>query len=232
MGGKGGQSNEERQQQGYATGYSSYNPGENPVDRFGTVQSNLNIGAYKGWQAAESDYYRKQEQEAAMMGMFEQMMGGGQDQNAMYAQQMADQEAKYAAKLEEQRIAAGREKVGSLYSNYMNSATQSTDFINSEISKEASNAALLGIDYNITDEQKTERISNHFASVWGEGDQQSLEAGIAEFGAPTGFTGFTVKRGVADVAQGPGTETTKATSKGMRPTVLDEEETPGNVLGA
>jgi hypothetical protein len=233
--GSSGPSASDRQSQGYSTGYSQYQPGVNPVSIYGTQQSKLNMGAYKGWEDAAADYEARQNQGNDMWGMFAEMMGGmhGPDYGS-YAEQAAAQEAAYNAKVEEQRIQAGRQKVSELYSGYMNAASTATDYINSQISNEMSNAALLGIDYKLDDTIKSERISNYFASIWGEGDQASLETGINEFGAPSGFEGFTIVRGNADVAaEAEKAETVKAQSKGIRPNVLEDEDNPkpGTVLG-
>ena len=120
------------------------------------------------------------------------------DYEAIYAQQAA-------AAAEAQRAAeraAGIQERDSLYSQYLNAAGEATDFINNEINREMSNARLLGIDYQINDEMKSQRISNYFASVWGEGDQSQLENLFSQWGKPKGFKGFTLERGNASAYTG------------------------------
>jgi hypothetical protein len=145
-----------------------------------------------------------------------------------------DQQAEYNRRMEEQRRQQGIKDTQTAYSNYLNAATSATDYINAEITKEQSNAALLGVDYAITDELKQQRIENYFATVWGEGDQAQLESLSSQWGAPGAFT---MKRGDASAyTKSPaGEEKVVATSGGMRNPLLDEEEdatgSKGNLLG-
>ena len=218
-----------RQTYGANMGYNAYNPQGDPNAQFGgRTDTNLAQGYLAGWAQAAADQQKQQQ----IMGMFS---GAGMDmaksmeqQQAMYAQQQRDQQAEYDRRMEEQRLAAGRAKRDELYSGYMSAAGSATDFINSEINKERSNAALLGIDYNIDDNIKSQRISDYFASIWGEGDQASLETHMKDFGAPEGFTGFALKRGNAENYVRPGgDETLAGASKGIpanRTSLVDEDE--------
>lgn len=133
----------------------------------------------------------------------------------------------------------GRGQTNDAYSNYVNASSSATDFINAQIEGERANAALLGTDYDVTDEQKTERISNYFATIWGEGDQARLEGLIGQYGNPSGFQGFQTKRGDGSKYVGTSTtETSEGTSTGLRPgkkkkstlATLAEEDTP--ILGS
>jgi len=231
MGGH-GESAQSRQQKGYATGYSQFQPGVDPISIYGTQQSNLNMGAYQGWMDAAQDYEGRQNSSNGFMEMLMSMMEGMGAPQIDYTAQYAQQEAEYNRRMAEQARQAGISETQNAYANYLNAAGSATDYINAEIENERSNAALMGVDYNITDEQKQARIENYFATVWGEGDQVNLEGLVGQWGAPEGFTGYTVKRGDASAYQKPaaGKETTVATSKGLR-TVLDEEEETGNLLG-
>jgi hypothetical protein len=112
--------------------------------------------------------------------------------------------------------------------------------VNQQISDEMANARLLGIDYGLTDTQKQQRISDYFASVWGEGQQSQLEGLFDKWGKPKGFSGFTITRGDAgNLKSDPASEKTVGTSKGTTPTKRavigdDEEEIlgkTGSVLG-
>jgi len=159
-----------------------------------------------------------------------------QDFGALFAQQAADAAAAQEAALR----AAGEQQRDQLYSDYLNAASTATDFINSEIAREQSNASLLGIDYSITDEGKTDRISNYFASIWGEGDQSQLEGLFSLWGNPAGFSGFDLERGDAAGFAGPKElpgDSGVATTTGTRPkkkALTSEEETLGSatLLGA
>lgn len=230
--GSSGESAQSRQQKGYSTGYTYFQPGVDPISVFGTTQSNLNIGAYQGWMDAARDYEKRQSASNGFMEMLMGMMGGGAPA-VDYSSYYANQEAEYNRRMAEQARQAGISETQNAYANYLNAAGSATDYINAEIENERSNAALMGVDYAITDEQKQARIENYFATVWGEGDQVNLEGLIGQWGAPEGFSGYTVKRGDASAYQKPaaGKETTVATSKGLRTILDDEEEETGNVLG-
>lgn len=170
------------------------------------------------------------------MGAPQQSSGSGfhapsmphQPSGPSYADQMKAQQDEYVKQLEEQRMAQGRRDRDSLFSGYMDAAGSAADYVNAEITKEQSNARLLGIDYAIDDAQKTARINDYFSTIWGEGEQTQLEAMMSEFGNPTGFTEFSVIRGDGGAYAGAqGEETSKAASKGVKPNVVsDEEEDP------
>ena len=91
----------------------------------------------------------------------------------------------------------------------------------------------MGVDFNVTDEQKASRISDYFATLWGEGSERQLESLIKEWGSPEGFSGtWDIVRGNAknftDQTK-PSTSTTIATGKGVPrlatlATMGDEEE--------
>jgi hypothetical protein len=148
--------------------------------------------------------------------------GGGAD---AYAEAIAQQTADLAQQEEERRRIEGQNRRDALYSDYLDAAGSATDYINSQISSELANAQLLGIDYAIDDEQKQTRINDYFGSIWGEGQQGELEALMKEWGNPAGFSGFTVVRGSGETLQSAeGGEETIAVSRGIKPTIVSEEE--------
>jgi hypothetical protein len=67
-----------------------------------------------------------------------------------------------------------REEFDDIMGARLDAAGSAIDFVTSQIQKEQSNANLLGVDYNITDEIKQTRINNQFASMWGESDEAKL----------------------------------------------------------
>jgi len=150
-----------------------------------------------------------------------------------YDKQMEDYEA---AQAEAERNAGIAER-DAMYSGYLDAANTAADYVTSEIASEQANARLLGIDYQMNDELKNQRVSDYFASVWGEGDQTQLEGLFDKWGTPTGFNGFQVARGDASkYATQEGTEEQVAISQGQKPILAagDEEEVLGatnNVLG-
>lgn len=132
---------------------------------------------------------------------------------------------------ESQARSQGLRDRDTLYSGYLDAADTSTNYVNAQIADEQSNARLLGIDYAITDEQKSQRISDYFASVWGAGEQSQLEGLISQWGAPQGFSGFALKRGDGSKYAGAkeGKTETVSTSQGQKPILLEDEE--DDVLG-
>lgn len=148
--------------------------------------------------------------------------GGGAD---AYAEAIAQQTSDLAQQEEERRRIEGENRRDALYSNYLDAAGSATDYINSQINQELANAQLLGIDYGITDEQKSARINDYFGSIWGEGQQGELEALMNEWGNPAGFSGFTIVRGSGETLQdAEGGEEQVAVSKGIKPSIISEEE--------
>ena len=129
----------------------------------------------------------------------------------------------YASKLEAQRqkdlSTQGQNSRDSLYADYMTAAGSATDYVNNQITQEQSNADLLGINYSINDAQKTQRISDYFASIWGEGDQVKLESLFSKWGNPQGFDSFSVKRGDGSAYAGnsKASEKMAAVTAGTRP---------------
>ncbi|MDY0389160.1 MAG: hypothetical protein RBT65_18990 [Methanolobus sp.] len=121
-----------------------------------------------------------------------------------------------------------------LYSDYLTAADLAIGYIDDQLLNEESQARLTGTVWKMDDATRTKRISDYFASIWGEGEQTELEGLMKEWGEPEGFAGFDVVRGEATPA-GPeeSSETLIGTSKGTRvKTYLDEEEEEaGSYLG-
>lgn len=139
----------------------------------------------------------------------------------------------YEESIAEQEKAQGLSSRDELYAQYLNYADTALEYVNTLISQEAANAAVLGIDYNVTQAEKDTRVSNYFASIWGAGDQSRLEGLITDWGAPEGFTGFTVTRGDASAVSRNTPGSTTVLSKSARMPLTDEEEAPaGTLLGA
>lgn len=235
MGGQKGQSQDARLADGYNRGYAAYQPNVDPKSQPGVNDSNLSQAYIKGWQS-KADEIAKQDEWNGMFSSFMESLNAPDNSMDLYNQQIAGQQEEYDRRLKESQLAQGRQKTSDKYADYLNSANQATDYINSEISKEQSNAALMGVDYKMDDDTKKSRIENYFASTWGEGDQAELEGLVGQYGAPQGFKGFTVKRGDASAYQQKGgEEKVVGASKGLNPAAIlsdDEEEgKKGNLLG-
>ena len=237
MGGKGGSSGPSQadiNQQAYAAGQSGAKwvdiQGQIPYGHDSALQSWMQGGAARQQQPHFAGF------EFPEMAMPHTPESSGPS----YEEQLAEQERMQREAEARQARIAGENDRDSLYSAYMDAASTATDYINSEIDREQSNAKLLGIDYVMDDEMKSQRISDYFATVWGEGEQSRLEALMGKWGNPQGFGGFTVTRGDASkYASQEGEETEVGQSRGQKPKptlVTDEEEDTlgGNatILGA
>ncbi len=199
---------------------SEYNPqGENLPNEYMQY-------AAQGYQTGLQDMKAK-EQMRQMQSMFAMPALPEIPEGPSYEDQLAAQKEQYGIQQRDQ-----------LFSTYLDAANAAADFVNAEIEDEIANARLIGVDYNITDEQRQQRINDYFATLWGEGQQQQLEGYIKDYGTPEGFEGFTITRGNAENYANktkPGEEKSVGSSKPLKPTILtDEEETLGagtTVLG-
>jgi len=159
------------------------------------------------------------------------------EQMASQSKQLAEAQAQAAAEAQKQQEALLRERGESdrdqLYSGYMDAANSATDNVNSEIADESSNARLLGVEYDITDDQKQQRIGDHFATLWGEGQQSQLEGLMDKWGKPKGFEGFSVARGDGSKYEGKkkGEKKSVSQSKGVKPKIILDEEDDADMLG-
>jgi len=228
MGGKGGSSGpsiDQINQQAYAAGASGQKwndiTGQIPYGHDSALQSWLS--GQKSVQQVHTPHFGGFEMPHMAMPHIPSAQDSGVDFDAQMKQQ---QEALRQQEAERQRI-AGQNQRDQLYAAYMDAAGSSTDYINSQINQEIANAKLLGIDYQMDDEIKTKRISDYFASVWGEGEQGQLEALMKQWGNPAGFKGFTITRGDASKVKGQaGGEEQVSAGVGQKPKILlqDEEE--------
>jgi hypothetical protein len=201
-----------RLQSGYGRGASAAQSGQArpTVGSAGFEASDLTNAWLYGFDEAS-----QASQPAFQMPVFEMP----QFDSSSSQQSQADFQAKLDAQAAENAKNQAISQMNDLYANRMNAANAAVDFIHSTIAQEKSDAALMGVDYNITEEDTANRINNYFASIWGEGDESSLSQLMGEYGAPKGHTEFTVLRGDAS-GVGVGTEgktTTVSSSKGMAP---------------
>lgn len=240
MGGSsGGGARAESQQRSYNEGYSAFQSGQT-----GSVDTNHPNYSYymAGYSAARAEAraaQQRRQSEQAMARMMAGMMAAQQEQSAQFQQMMRQAEIDRQAREEAARVAAeqarreaGIKRRDQLFSERLTNASLATDYITNQLNEEASTARLMGVDFNVTDEQKASRISDYFATLWGEGSERELEALIKEWGAPEGFSGtWDIVRGNAknftDQTK-PSTSTTIATGKGVPRlatlATLDEEE--------
>jgi len=129
--------------------------------------------------------------------------------------------------------AAGIRDRDTMYREYLSAADDAISFIDAQIGKEQATANLMGVDYDITDEERQQRISDYFASIWSEGHQSQLEELMKKWGNPTGFKEFTVVRGDPSNSgrdTGEMEKDTIATSQGQKPLpfqLIDEEDSIG-----
>ena len=110
---------------------------------------------------------------------------------------------------------AGEAKRDEAYGKYMDTAQTAIQYVNDLVDVERSNAALLGIDYNLSDEEKQKRINDYFATIWSEADQKGLQDLIDKWGAPEGFTDWIVTRGSNPTTPQKGGSVLIGTSQGM-----------------
>ena len=244
MGGKGGSSGpstDQINQQAYAAGAG----GQKWNDITGQIPYGHDA-ALQSWLSGQKSAQRQQSfempefamPEFAMPEMPDQSQALAQQQSQFETQMQQQKEAAAQAEAERRRI-EGTNKRDALYSQYMDAAGTATDFINQQINDEMSNARLLGIDYQMDDEMKSQRIGDYFASIWGEGQQSQLEALMGQWGNPSGFDGFTISRGDAGkVKGGQAGEQQISAGKGQKPKLLIEEDEEqllggaGTILGA
>jgi len=208
----------------------------------------MGIGGSKGGDSGGGKaipVYQAPVQEVDYTAMYEEMLGGMMENmaaataasNKASADAAAQSQVDYGASLAEQQRQEGIADRDAQYSNYMDAASAATDYINTEITQNQSNARLSGADYSVTDEQKSKMINDYFATIWGAGEQASLETAIETYGNPQGFTGFTVTRGDDSVYSktSTATETSKGVTTGAKTIATeDEEATLGakqNILG-
>lgn len=101
-----------------------------------------------------------------------------------------------------------------LFGERFTAAKTATDYITGEISTEAANARLLGIDYVMNDDIKQSRINDYFGTLWTQPQEDKLLGLFDEWDPPEGFTEFEVVIGDgSSVSSNRGREYTKAVSR-------------------
>ena len=236
--------NTQGQQRSYDAGYGAFKSGQ-PDPSTTRIKTNDSFFDYYkyGYSAAQAEAraaQQKRQSEHAMSGMMAGMAKAQQEQAAQFQQMMRRTEIDRQAKEEAARVAAeqarrdaGVKRRDQLFSERLTNASLATDYITNQLNEEASTARLMGVDFNVSDDQKSSRISDYFATLWGEGSERELEALIKEWGSPDGFTGtWDIVRGNAKNFTNqakPDTSSTIATGKGVPrlatlATMGDEEE--------
>ncbi len=83
-----------------------------------------------------------------------------------------------------------------LYGRYLDLGAAAQGLVDENIARAKQNAALLGVDYGITEEERQAQIANEFANTWTAEEDQQLRDSIEKFGAPEDFSDFQFIRGV------------------------------------
>lgn len=172
-------------QRNYDAGYAAAQAGKPP-------QTNTSHPEYQYWIAGYNDYNKAQrtsssvqEMLSGMSKMFAPMKITFPEYNGPSAEEISKENKKNS----------DISRRNTLFSGYMTAAETAVDYINNQINEERANAALLGVDYQLTDELKQQRINKYFDTLWGAGDELELDNLIKEYGNPTGFDGnWTIRR--------------------------------------
>lgn len=170
-------------QKNYYAGQAAAQAGKPP-------QTNTNHPEYSYWIQGYNDYINSQNTRSST----EKLMSG---MSEMFAPMEFPEipEVDYDKIIKEQQDTANISRRDTLFSGYMTAAESAVDYVNQQIMEERSNAALLGIDYQLTDEMKQQRINKYFDTLWGAGDELELDTLIKDYGNPTGFDGnWTIRR--------------------------------------
>ena len=222
-------------------GANNYAAGQNLYNTGGYLAGDNGHPEYAYLEAGYNAAKSAKEQETAMMRMMESMMGGSESSSSSSSSSQADlyasQQAESDRRADEARIAGLTNTRDGYITNYFDAANAATSYVSEKISGEKANAALMGVDYNMTDEIKGDRIANYFGTLWSEGSQQQLEGSFGEIGSG-GFE-QTVWRGEG-VEAGPGGGLGEQKSGGgITPrskanTLVDDENQLGapSILGA
>lgn len=140
--------------------------------------------------------------------------------------------------------AAGLSAVNEAYGTYQGAGRRATTEVEQAIRREQTNANLLGVDYEATDEMRQKRISDQFAKYWTPEDQGRLDTLTGKYGYgdidPNENPQYTIGD-AGQAAESPidpsGTTLTTSVGGGVTPTVsgrvtslLDEDE--DQTLGA
>ena len=164
--------------------------------------------------------------------------GGGGGGGNPYAGYQAQQEA--AAQAAEQ--AAGIKNRDKLYEEYIKATEATIEDVDSQISRERSSAALMGIQYEMDDNRRQNRLQDYFTQIWAEENQTQLNELMDKYGNPEGFDGWLLTRAEPkeDTGEAQPTQTQSnalVSASGTRKKVapkedVDTEETTTGTVGA
>lgn len=167
-------------QRNYDAGYAAASRGEQ-IDLVGGASN----PEYQFWIDGWNDYHKAQKTTNSVTELFSGMseMFAPIKKPAQYKGPSAEEISK------ENKKNSDISRRNTLFSGYMTAAESAVDYINNQINEERANAALLGVDYQLTDELKQQRINKYFDTLWGAGDELELDNLIKKYGNPTGFDG-------------------------------------------
>lgn len=116
----------------------------------------------------------------------------------------------YAAIMEEQNAEAEKAakiaEMDNFWAMKYDAANQAVSDINTQLTNEASQAKLYGLDYAIDEMDRSSRINNKFAEIWSEENESALQKLITDYG--------TTKTWTSGIVRGtPETKTDPTTSK-------------------
>ena len=172
-------------QRNYDAGYAAAQAGKPPQTNTSHPEYQYWIAGYNDYNKAQSTSNSIQETFSGMSEMFRPMEITFPKYNGPSAEEISKENKKNS----------DISRRNTLFSGYMTAAETAVDYINQQINEERANAALLGVDYQLTDELKQQRINKYFDMLWGAGDELELDNLIKEYGNPTGFDGnWTIRR--------------------------------------
>lgn len=172
-------------QNNYYAGQAAAQAGEPPL-------TNTNHPEYSYWIQGYNDYNKQQDTSSSVAEMFSGMSEMFAPMEITFPEYEGPSAEEISAENKKNSDISRR---NTLFSGYMTAAESAVDYINNQINEERSNAALLGIDYQLTDELKQQRVNKYFDSLWGAGDELELDNLIKDYGNPTGFDGkWTIRR--------------------------------------
>ena len=156
------------------------------------AQTNTSHPEYQYWIAGYNDYNKAQSTSNSVREMFSGMSEMFAPMEIMFPEYTGPSAEEIS---KENKKNSDISRRNTLFSGYVTAADTAADYINNQINEERANAALLGIDYQLTDELKQQRINKYFNTLWGAGDELELDNLIKEYGNPTGFDGnWTIRR--------------------------------------
>lgn len=186
----------------------------------GAPDNSVQIKAYNDQQA---ELQKRMDEQAAQQKLELERLQAEQ-KLALKTQQEELERQRQEAYLSNQRTTRD-----TLYSDRVAAEQTATDYVNSQIRQEQSNAAVFGMDYKLSDEDKAKRISEYFSGIWNKADDAKLNNLFTEVGKPDNFVDFTVNISESNTATPPPTSNTNVvtTSKGTKPKPKPVKELDG-----